>query len=94
MSTYWLGKALIHTNECHFFINTIIMIRRNKMIDIFSRNFNTKVLFFILSNLLSFKIRGRHSTTAYSQCVLYNTFSVISRMKYNMLKFIIFLDIC
>lgn len=48
------------------------------MIDIFSRNFNIKVLFFILSNLLSFKIRGRHSTTAYSLCVLYNTIGIFA----------------
>ena len=40
-------------NECHFFITTIIMIRRNKMIEMSFKTLIIKVLVFILSNLLS-----------------------------------------
>lgn len=47
----------------YFFITTIKMIRRNKMIVMYLRTFMIKVLFFIISNLLSKKIGGRHSTT-------------------------------
>ncbi len=47
----------------YFFITTIKMIRRNKMIVMYLRTFMIKVLFFIIPNLLSKKIRGRHSTT-------------------------------
>ena len=40
-------------NECHFFITTIIMIRRNKMIEMSFKTLIIKVLVFILSNFLS-----------------------------------------
>jgi len=34
--------------KCHFFITTIIMIRRNKMIVMYRRTLTTKFLFFII----------------------------------------------
>ncbi len=46
----------------YFFITTIKMIRRNKMIVMYLRTFMIKVLFFIISNIISMNIRGRHST--------------------------------
>ena len=39
--------TLILANECHFFITTIITIRRNKMIAMSLRTFIIKVLVFI-----------------------------------------------
>lgn len=57
-----LDGHLIHGIKCHFFITTIIMIRRNKMIAMSFKTFTIKVLVFILSNLLSFVRFGRHST--------------------------------
>ena len=52
-----------NANECHFFISITNIVKRNKMITIYLKIFITKILFDILSNLLSLKIRGRHSTT-------------------------------
>ena len=49
-----LFRHLIHRRiKCHFFITTIKLIRRNKMIAMIFRTFNIKVLVFTLSNLLS-----------------------------------------
>ena len=63
------------------------MIRRNKMIAMSFRTFTTKVLVFILSNLLSTKIRGRHSTTEVPR-KLYQTFvfNTIYLKKYDNLE--------
>ena len=53
------GKRLVWITEClpkikcHFFITTIKMIRRNKMIVMSFSTFIIKVLVFILLNLLS-----------------------------------------
>ena len=40
--------------KCHFFITITNEVSRNKMIEMYLRNFITKILFFISSNLLSF----------------------------------------
>ena len=50
------GRHLIQMRiKCHFFITTIKMIKRNKMIVMNFRTFKIKVLVFILSNLLSIR---------------------------------------
>ena len=61
---FCLDRHLISDEiKCHFFITTIMMIRRNKMIEMSFKTLIIKVLVFTLSNLLSCWIRGRHSTT-------------------------------
>ena len=49
------SSTLILANERHFFITTIKMIRRNKMIVMNFKTFKTKVLFFTLSNLVPYE---------------------------------------
>ena len=58
------GRHLIHMRiKCHFFITTIIMIRRNKMIVMYRRTLIIKFLFFIIIKPPLYKRFGRHSTT-------------------------------
>ena len=45
---------LSHRLKCHFFITATNAVRSNKMIAMYLRTFIIKILFFILSNLLSF----------------------------------------
>ena len=56
------------------------LIRRNKMVEISFRTLKIKVLVFTISNPLSTKIRGRHSTTdiPYSN---YNRFLLLVQVK-------------
>ena len=50
------GRHLIQMRiKCHFFITTIITIRRNKMIEMSFKTFIIKVLVFTISNLLSIR---------------------------------------
>ena len=60
---YFRWDTYSNANECHFFISITNIVKRNKMITMYLRTFIIKILFDILSNLLSLKIRGRHSTT-------------------------------
>jgi len=67
-----LVRHLIYAKiKCHFFITTIIMIRRNKMIAMSLRTFKIKVLVFIFIKSPLYKRFGRHSTTDYSLWKLY-----------------------
>ncbi len=65
-----IGWHLSHGLKCHFFITIIKMIKRNKMIVMYLRIFIIKSLFSLLSNLLSIKIRGRHSVLIVSIIII------------------------
>ena len=60
---YFRWDTYSNANECHFFISITNIVKKSKMITMYLRTFIIKILFDILSNLLSLKIRGRHSTT-------------------------------
>ena len=75
--------------RCHFFITIINMIRSNKMKDMKRRMQILYSRFFILSNLLSIKIRGRHPTTKCSKTIIANRYTHIKVKNDNSLYFII-----